>query len=149
MLGVDGVVFHRGVEPEAVAVLFAVVEGRLELFATTPATAPAAAPPRARAGPLLAVLRVPLGLLAVLRVALGLLLGLRLRLLGGCGLDLRLDLVAEIDFPGAGVILVGGEPVLFAELAQLRGADFELVGDPGVRAALAYPGADLVELGLE
>ena len=33
-----------------------------------------------------------------------------------------------------------------AELAQLRGGDVELVGDPGIGPTLAHPGADLVQL---
>src|SRR5262249_22623087 len=41
VLGVDGVVLDRGVEPEAVALVFAMVEGRLDLFAPA---ATAAAP---------------------------------------------------------------------------------------------------------
>ena len=44
MLGVDRVVLDRGVEPEAVAVGLAVVEGRLELFAAPAAAAAPAAP---------------------------------------------------------------------------------------------------------
>jgi len=37
--------------------------------------------------------------------------------------------------------------MLLAELAELGGADFKLVGDPGVGAALADPGPDLIQLG--
>ena len=59
VLGVDGVVLDRGVEPEAVAVGLAVVEGRLELFAAAaPAAAAATAAPRA-AGALAAVALAP------------------------------------------------------------------------------------------
>ena len=151
VLGVDRVVLDRRVEPEAVAVGLAVVEGCLEVFATAAASAAAAAatpfrPVAARlAGALLAL--VPVAVLIVL--GLGLLVLLLFGLFGGGSLDLGLDLVAEIDFAAGGVLLVGGEAVLFAELAQLGGADFELVGDPGVRAALADPGADLVELWLQ
>ena len=43
MLGVDGVLFDGGVEPEAVALVFAVVEGRLVLFAAPASSAAAAA----------------------------------------------------------------------------------------------------------
>src|SRR5262249_47317078 len=144
VLDVDGVVLDRGVEPEAVAVVLAVVEGPLELFApAAPATAtPAATPPGA--GLALAAL----GLLAV--VALGLLRGLILLDLGfrlrGRSLDLGLDLVAEIDLAAAAVLVVGRQFVLVAELAELGRADFELVRDPGVGPPLADPGADLVEL---
>ena len=63
-------------------------------------------------------------------------------LLGQRGLDLGLDLVAQLD---VGLVL-GGELVAAAELAQLGRRDVELVGDPGVGAALAHPGADLVQL---
>ena len=51
VLGVDGVVLDRGVEPEPVAVGFAVVEGRLELFAAAATTATAATAPAFRARP--------------------------------------------------------------------------------------------------
>src|SRR6188768_1722985 len=43
VLFVDRVLLDRGIEPEAVAVLVAVVEGRLDLFAATTPTAAAAA----------------------------------------------------------------------------------------------------------
>ncbi len=46
----------------------------------------------------------------------------------------------------AAVLLVAFELVAAAKLAQLGGRDLELVGDPGVGATLAHPGADLVEL---
>jgi hypothetical protein len=36
--------------------------------------------------------------------------------------------------------------VAAAELAQLRGGNIELVRDPGIGAALADPGTNLVEL---
>src|SRR4029077_8044635 len=83
-------------------------------------------------------------------VLLGLLLYLLLgSLFGRRGLDLCLDLVAEVDLSAAGILAVGGEVVLLAELTQLRGGDFELVGDPSISAALPHPGADLVELWLQ
>ena len=48
MLGVDGIVLDRGVEPEAVA-LVAVVEGALERLLLAAGPAPAAAPAAAAA----------------------------------------------------------------------------------------------------
>lgn len=42
MLGVDGVVLDRSIEPEAVAVFLAMVEGRLELAPAAPAATTAA-----------------------------------------------------------------------------------------------------------
>ena len=76
-------------------------------------------------------------LLGVLLLGVGLLLERRL-------LDLRLDLVAQLEIPG--VLVLGRELVAAAELAQLGGGDVELVRDPGIGAALADPGANLVEL---
>ncbi len=98
------------------------------------------------------------GALGVAVLALGLLLGFLLRflpvfgaVLGGGGLllerrllDLRLDLVAQLEIPG--VLLLGRKLVAAAELAQLRGGNIELVRDPGIGAALADPGTNLVEL---
>ena len=49
MLGVDGVVLDSGIEPEAVAVPLAMVEGRLEIFATATTAAAATPPPAPRA----------------------------------------------------------------------------------------------------
>src|SRR5262249_51237700 len=139
VLGVDGVVFDAGVEPEAVAVGFAVIEGRLDLF--TAAAASAATTSTAafwsRAARALRLLLVALAVLALLTPRRFRLFGLFLLRRGG--LDLRFDLVAEVDFAGASVLVVGGEVVLLAELAQLAGADFELVGDPGVGPALVDP----------
>jgi len=144
MLDVHGVVLHRGIEPKPVAVGLAVIEGCLEIFAT--AASPAASATTAPFRPVATCLAgARLALLAVVfLIGLGLLVLLLFGFLGGGSLDLRLDLVAQSEFPAGGVLLVGGEAVLFAELAQLGGADFELVGDPGVRAALADPGADLI-----
>src|SRR4051812_19638874 len=149
MLGVEGVLLDRGVEPEAVAVLLAVVERRLELFAPS---APTAAATTATATTTGSGARAALGTLLALLVLVTLVLGL-LRLLGllglGRGLDLSFDLVAQVDFAGAGALVVGREVVLLAELAQLGCADLQLVGDPGIRPALVNPGADLVELRLQ
>ena len=118
VLDVDGIVLDRSVEPEPVAVGLSVVEGPLELFAPATSAAPSAATPPARAGLTLTAL----GLLAVLVLALllgGGLLGLLDLRLDGRGLDLRLDLVAEIDLAAAGVLVVGVQVVLFAEITQL------------------------------
>ena len=153
VLGVDGVVLDRGVEPEAVAVGFAVVEGRLELFAPAAATAAAAARRRGAGGP---APRRRLGLavaVAVILVVLGL-ASASSSASASASSAVAASISASISSrrstsPVPALVLVGGEPVLFAELAQLRGADLELVGDPGVGAALAHPGADLVELGLQ
>ncbi len=66
-----------------------------------------------------------------------------------CGgrFDLGFDLVAKIDIEGAFAFIVRREVVLTAELTEFRSTHFELVGDPGVGAALADPGPDLIELG--
>jgi len=72
-----------------------------------------------------------------------------LLLLGRGGLDLRFDLVAEVDFAGARALVVGREVVLLAELAQLAGGDLELVRNPGVGPPLVNPGADFVQLRLQ
>ena len=119
------------------------------------AAAPSAAAAGARARGV--VLVVVLGArLARLR---GLLLGLRLRALGlefgglELGGDQRVVLGAQVDLLGvvgggralAGV-LVADQIVLALELLDVAHADLELVGDPGVGAALAHPGADLVEV---
>jgi hypothetical protein len=124
-----------------------VVEGRLELFAASAPTAATAAATSFRA---VAGGGAALGTLAGLLVAVLVLVEiLDVVLLGGRGLDLRFDLVAQVAFAGAGVLVVGGKVVLLAELAQLGGADLQLVRDPGVGAPLAHPGADLVELRLQ
>src|SRR5262249_38702377 len=120
--------------------------------AATPAAASPA--PGARCAGLL-VLAIAIVLLGFGRFARGLLLLVLVRLLffGGLfsrrRLDLGLDLVAQVELAAGGVLSVWGEVVLLAELAQLRGGDLELVGDPGVGAALAHPGADLVQLWLQ
>src|SRR5689334_21792972 len=102
MLAVHGVVGDRGIEPEPVAVGLAVIEAGLDLLAPPTAAAPAAPPPFLRALLRLRLLRVLIGLLGILS------LGFHLGLLGRGGLDLGLDLVAEVDFAGGGVLLVGG-----------------------------------------
>ena len=53
--------------------------------------------------------------------------------------------VVESDVP---VLVDGGrEFVLALEGLDLLDGDLELMRDPGIRAALAYPGADLVQVG--
>ena len=142
MLGVDRVVGDGRVEPQPVT-LVAVVEAGLHRGAGALA-APAAAPPAAALRPIAAVAVPSLALavlVGVLIVGLGILVGLLgLVLLGGAlahrGLDLGLDLVAEVLLAG---VVLGAELVPAAELPQLGGRDLELVGDPGVGAALGGP----------
>src|SRR5262249_33409245 len=122
------------------ALVFAVVEGRLELFAAPPATPAAATTPSPGPSALLLI-----GLSLAL-LSLGL---FGLSLLGCCCLDLGFDLVAEVDFARAGVFIIRREVVLLAELAKFGRADFKLVGDPGIGPPLSHPGADLVELRLQ
>ena len=49
----------------------------------------------------------------------------------------------------AGALVAALEVVLALEAGQLVDRDVQLVGDPGVRAALAHPHADLVQLGAQ
>ena len=142
VLGIDGVVLHGGVEPEAVAVGLAVIESRLKVFAasTAPATAATTTPFRPIATSLAAAALLLLAVLVLARTP---------RSSSSSGSSAAAASISPRSrradpFAAGGILLVGGEAVLFAELAQLRGADFKLVGDPGVRAALADPGADLV-----
>src|SRR3954447_4350358 len=141
VLGVDGVVLHVGVQPEAVALL-AVVERPLQRASRrAPPRAPAAAARAARLGVLVRAALL-LGLALGLRLArraglrLGRRAGLRLgRLAGGllgrpgllCGAALRLRLElggdggvvlrAEVDLVGggAGLVAVGLQAVLALE----------------------------------
>jgi hypothetical protein len=149
MLGIHRVVFDRWVEPEAVAISLAVVEGCLKIFASPAATATAS--PTPAFGPVSACPPGAFALLALVTifVYLGLFLIVLFGFLGRSSLDLGLDLIPKVDFAGRRVLLVGREPVLFAELAKLAGADFELVGYPGIGTPLADPGADLIELWLK
>lgn len=66
-----------------------------------------------------------------------------------CGgrFDLGFDLVPKIDLEGAFGVIVRRKVVLTTELTEFRSTHFELVGDPGVGAALTDPGPDLIELG--
>src|SRR5689334_6863045 len=104
MLGVGRVVLDRRVEPDAVALLVALVEGRLERPAAAAATpsAPAATAP-ATAGAVVAGFGVALVLVG--RALF--LLGLRLAQLR---LDLSLDLVAKVDV-GIGLLALRRQPV--------------------------------------
>src|SRR4051794_9545764 len=134
VLGVDGIVLHRGIEPQPVALL-AVVEGALERAARRRALArapgAAAAPARTRLVTVLlrgvrrlGGLRLGLAALLLLGAAGGLLGRARLLLgaLRGLGLELRRDggvvLRAEVDLlRGAlgGAVVVGLELVLALE----------------------------------
>ncbi|CAA9487886.1 MAG: hypothetical protein AVDCRST_MAG17-592 [uncultured Solirubrobacterales bacterium] len=163
MLGVDGVVLHGGVEPQAVA-LFAVVEGSLERLArragnagagaTATATTTSATSPRA----LVAVLVLSRSRL-VLRFVGGqgglrhvLRLGLRVERCGYervvLGAQVDLDLLAGPRSVGGG-LLGRDQLVLPLEGGDVAGRDLELMGDPRVGTTLADPAADLVELGLQ
>src|SRR5262249_19481647 len=139
VLGVGRVVLDRRVEPDAVALLVALVGGGFEgaaaptaASATTRATSPAPA----------------LAVLIAVRVAF-VLVGRALFLLGlglaELRLDLGLDLVAEIDVV-VGFLALCGQAVPVPEITQLGGRNPDLMGDPGVGAALAHPGTDLVQL---
>ena len=159
VLGVDGVVLDRGVEPETEALLGAVVEGGLDRGA---ARAPRPPRPRrrlrrrrrrrARRRPVRAVAlgRPPprlrlLGLLLVLLFFVFLLLlFLLLFLLASSVASISASISSRSS--SSPVSLLGRQLVAAAELAQLGGRDVELVGDPGVGAPLAHPGTDLVEL---
>src|SRR5690348_10117256 len=104
MLGVRGIVLDRRVEPDPVALLVALVEGRLDRSAA-PASTPPSAATAATATRLLAPLRVSLALvgraLFFLRLFIAELFICGLGLIG-LGLaqlrfDLCLDLVAQVE----------------------------------------------------
>jgi hypothetical protein len=143
MLRVDGVVLDHRIEPQPEAVVLAVVERRLQgLLGTGPTAATAPAAPATWPGGIAAAL---LGFRLLLGLGLRLFVFLLGRLLIERGLrDLRLDLVAQLEVTR--VLVLGRELVAAPELAQLGRGDVELVRDPGVGAALADPGADLIEL---
>jgi hypothetical protein len=120
------------------------VEGALERTRAAAAAAAAAAPaPRAR--PVLAAVAVPgvvgrLGLLLCLLLVVG--LGVeRVEL----GRDQLVVLGAQVALLQA-LAVVGREAVLALELVDVLDRDLELMRDPGVGAALANPGPDLIEL---
>ncbi len=162
VLGVDRVGAHRRIEPEAVAILLAVVEGRLEpgaraLRATSASPSPPAGRSLSPPPPPCAWRPPPSGFrassepssesasssessssssssLLVLLVLLGL----------HRGLDLGLDLVAQIDVVARA--LLAGEVVAADEIPQFGRRDIELVGDPSLGASLLDPGTNLVQL---
>ena len=163
VLGVDGVVRDGGVEPQAVALL-AVVERALERLRLATPAAPAAAAPAAASAP--AALRLIVIAVAALvtpggRACSVPVIGIRLRFRLALGLerlgDQRIVLRAQVglvrlrarDEVLALAGLGRGELVLALERADITHRDVELVGDPGVGAALAHPRADLVQLGLK
>jgi len=103
-----------------------------------PATAAAAA----------AAWTVPLRLLARLFLFLLLLFFvLRLVRFGGARLG-RWDR-ERIGGPGAAFLCASVQLVLALEAGELVDRDVDLVGDPGVRAALAHPQPDLIQLGAQ
>ena len=108
MLGVDRVVLDRRVEPEAVAVLLAVVEGRLQRAFLRPAAASAAAAPAAALAGFVAV-GVASASSSSRPPPRPRPLGLRVGLVQ-LGLDLGLDLVAQVDVAG-GLLALGVEAV--------------------------------------
>ena len=150
--------------------VLAVVEGALERRGLAGPAAPAPAA-TAAPGPCTVVV-IAFVVLLGLRAARGLLggaglLGLALLLgqallLGaarGLGLELGGDdgvvLGAQVDLlvgvSVAGLAALGGrlELLLALERDDLLDRNLELMGDPGVGAALAHPRADLIELGAE
>src|SRR5204863_1303302 len=115
VLGVGGIVLDRRIEPDPVALLVPLIEGRLEWPPASSAAAAAATPPAPRAGLLLAgALGLALSLVGRSLFFLGLRLGLRLT---EFGLDLGLDLVAEVEL-GLGLLALGGQAVAVAEVTQ-------------------------------
>ena len=157
MLGVDGVVLHGGVEPQAVALL-AVVERALERarrrcggacgrrgvrrarlagFSSSSSASASAALAAASSA-----------LRASSSACAGLLLGAALGLLLELGGDRGVVLGAEVDLlgGGAGSLAVGLQILLALERLDLLDGDVELVRDPGVGATLSHPPADLVKL---
>ena len=141
VLRVGRVVLDRGIEPDAVALLLALVEGRLEGLAASPSAAAATTAPTTAAG--LLALAVVIGIALALVGRALFLLGLGLAQLS---FDLGLDLVAQVDV-GGGLFALGAELVPLPEITQLGGGNAELVSDPSVGPPLADPGAGLVELG--
>ena len=59
----------------------------------------------------------------------------------------QIDLVVEVDGRAGVGVTVGLEALLALERLDLLHGHLELVGDPGVGAPLANPGADAVQLG--
>ncbi len=156
MLGVDRIVLHGGVEPQAVALL-AVVEGALEgLAAPGPAaSAAAAAPAPAALGPLVTVVAtVVLGAARLLVLLRGGLVFLLLGLQGGRHQSVVLgpQVGLLLDHGPGGIALGGlggGQFVLALELPDVPHGHLELMCDPRVGPPLAHPRPDLIELGLQ
>src|SRR4051794_29573564 len=148
VLGVGGVVGAGGIEPQAVALL-AVVERALEdvLGATAPAaTAAAPAPPLGRGPVLVVVVVVPVVLVVVLgrTRSVGFELGGDESVVLGPQINLVVEVQARSVDGLRSVPVV--ELVLALELLYLLDGDLQLVGDPRIRAALADPATDLVEM---
>src|SRR4051794_19775642 len=130
------------------------VERALERLVRAASPAAAAAARAAAGSGLLVALLGGLGLGVLVGGALGRLLGepcLLLRAAGLLGLELggdrRVVLGAEVDLlEGLGRITVRLQVVLALEGLDLLHGDLELMGDPGVRAALPDPPTNLVEL---
>ena len=157
VLGVDRVVLDRRVEPQAVALL-AVVEGALERARCrrrarsehpAPATAAATARARRRASssssarsPSCAAFASASAFARSASSLGGLELGGDQRVVLGAQVDLLADSPTRSWPPR----LLLDQLVLALELFDVAHADLELVGHPGVGTALAYPGADLVEV---
>src|SRR5579875_2629551 len=150
ILRVDGIVLDRRVKPKAVALL-PVVEGGLKhagWASATPAPTTASAP-----AALLALLGIAIGPGPLLGLLALLLLGLRAPRLGRLqfGGDQGLILGPQIDL----VVVVAGQPhplggslvevVLALEGLDLLHGHLQLMGDPGVGASLADPGADAIQ----
>ena len=150
VLGIDGVVLDGRVEPQAVALL-AVVEGALERL--RPAAAPAPAAPSAAPAPGLRRRRPrsprprprpprrppPARPRARRRRA-------RRPPRAGRAPPRRAGREGVVAVLAG---FVGRELVLSLEGADVADGDLELVGDPGVGAALPHPGPDLVQLWFE
>src|SRR5271165_67187 len=143
------------------------VEGALECDVARARARPGRRRPATAAATTAAAGARSAGLLALLALLAGLVDVVAFTGLRGCGageLGLRLGglelggdqsviLGTQVDLLGVagaaravGRLLVADELVLALELLDVAHANFELVCDPGVGAALANPGANLVEV---
>src|SRR5271165_3066866 len=136
------------------------VEGALECDVARARARPGRRRPATAAATTAAAGARSAGLLALLALLAGLVDVVAFTGLRGCGageLGLRLgglelggdqsDLLGVAGAARAvGRLLVADELVLALELLDVAHANFELVCDPGVGAALANPGANLVEV---
>src|SRR5215211_742969 len=144
VLGVHRIVLHGRIEPQAVALLLAVVEAGLQRGAWALPAATATSPSPATGFRILPRLLFLFGLFLLDLFVFDLFVfGLFLLGLLHRGLDLCLDLVAKLHLA---TVLPGGQFMAATELPQLGRGDIELVSDPGVGAALPHPRADLVQL---